>query len=194
VAQLDASDDVHLRAGHSARPAKRAGRRFRRAFALSRRRPDPTARPRAAAQARHACELAYGKLSREDDASWLARVALADFGAHASPALRSTLLSLQARTLLESERLDLEQRRTRVFELLDEAQRLAARDRFGARELPRLDILRGFMEYSVGKPGEASAFFAKAASQCEALKDWECHARALQNSASSGRAHDSQWR
>ncbi len=152
-----------------------------------------------AAQARHAmAELAYGKISREADAYWLARIALGDFGAAANAAmgaaastgaganagLRSSLYSLQARTLLESERFRPAERRARVFELLTEAQRLAEQDRFGARELPRLQILRGFMEYRGGDPAKASAYFTRAAEQCEALRDWECHARALQNSAS----------
>ena len=142
-----------------------------------------------AAQARHAmAELAYGKISREADAYWLARIALADFGVAASAGvnagLRSSLYSLQARTLLESERFEPEERRARVFGLLTEAQRLAERDRFGARELPRLEILRGFMEYRGGETAKASAYFSRAAAQCEALHDWECYARALQNSAS----------
>jgi CHAT domain-containing protein len=138
-----------------------------------------------AAEARHAmAELAYGKISRETDAYWLARVALADFGAAAAPGLRSSLFSLQARTLLESDRFEPNERHDRVFRLLTEAQRLAGQDPFGARELPRLDILRGFMEYRAGNPANASAYFSKAASQCEALHDWECYARALQNSAS----------
>jgi CHAT domain-containing protein len=138
-----------------------------------------------AAEARHAmAEIAYGKISREDDAYWLARMALNDFGEHASAGLQSALLSLQARTLLESEIFDETTRRARVFELLNASQRLAERDSFAAREIPRLDILRGFMEYRGGDPAKANAYFSKAASRCEALRDWECYARALQNSAS----------
>jgi CHAT domain-containing protein len=137
-----------------------------------------------AAQARHAmAELAY-KLTREDDAYWLARAALTGFGSNASPGLRSALLSLQARTLLESERFDAGERRARVSNLLAESRRAAAKDRFGAREMPRLDVLRGFMDYRAGNTSRAAAWFAQAAAQCEALKDWECYARALQNSAS----------
>lgn len=134
-----------------------------------------------AARARHAMgELAYEKLSREADAFQLARLALADLGRDASPGLRSTLVSLQARTLLES---PAEGARERVFELLDSAQRLAEKDAFGARELPRLENLRGFMEYRGDNPANAMPFFTRAAEQCEALHDWECYARALQNIA-----------
>ena len=137
-----------------------------------------------AAQARHAmAELAY-KLTREDDAYWLARAALTGMGTSAPPRVRSALLALQARPLPESGRFDAKERRVRLFNLLAESQRFAEADPFGAREVPRLDILRGFMEYRDGNSAQASAWFGKAASRCEALKDWVCYARALQNSAS----------
>ncbi|MEJ1964268.1 MAG: hypothetical protein WDO56_23070 [Gammaproteobacteria bacterium] len=71
-----------------------------------------------------------------------------------------------------------------MLALLAEARSYAAGDRFGARELPRLEILRGFMDYRAGDPAQASVSFVSAASRCEALKDWECYARALQNDAS----------
>ena len=138
-----------------------------------------------AAEARHAmAEIAYGKISREDDAYWLARMALNDFGANATDGIRSALYSLQARTLLESEILDEDARRARVFQLLDASQRFAQQDSFGRREIPRLEILRGFMEYRRGDTGKANAYFSTAASECQSLHDWECYARALQNSAS----------
>ena len=141
--------------------------------------------PTRAADARHAmAEIAYGKISREDDAYWLARAALTGYGGSAPPSLLSALVSLEARTLLESERFDADERRARVLSLLDEARRLAAQDASGAREVPRLDILRGFMDYRAGDPKQASAWFAKAAARCEQLKDWECYARARQNDAS----------
>jgi CHAT domain-containing protein len=134
-----------------------------------------------AAQARHAMgELAYEKLGREVDAFQLARLALADFGAAATPGHRSSLVSLQARTMLEARE---PASRARVFALLDEAERLARRDALGARELPRIEILRGFMEYRGDNPANATPFFNRAANECEALKDWECYARALQNIA-----------
>ena len=140
--------------------------------------------PLRAAEARHAmAEIAYGKIGREDDAYWLARMALSDFGSHISAGLRSALYSLQARTLLESDIYDADTRPARVFALLSSAEQLAQQDPFGARELPRLDILRGFMEYRGGDSAKANEYFSKAASQCEALRDWECYARALQNSA-----------
>src|SRR5262249_37124386 len=113
----------------------------------------------------------------------LVRVALADFGASASPGLLTSLYMLEARTLLESERYQRDERRRRVFGLLDRAEHFAGKDRYGARELPRLDNLRGFMEYRWGDASQAMTYFSKSAQQCAALRDWECHARALQNTA-----------
>lgn len=137
-----------------------------------------------AAEARHAmAEIAYVPLAREDDAFWLARAALAGYGAHPPPGLMSGLLALEARTLLELQRFGAEERRARVLELLDRSRKWARADRFGNREQPRIDILRGFMDYRAGSNSRASAWFEKAAAQCERLKDWECYARALQNHA-----------
>ena len=138
-----------------------------------------------AAEARHAmAEIAYGRISREDDAYWLARAAFAGYAGHAPAGLTSALVLLEARTLLESERFDAGERRARVLDLLEETRKWAAADRYGARELPRLDVLRGFMDYRAGNNAQAMAWFEKAADQCEQLKDWECYARALQNDAS----------
>src|SRR5262249_11940836 len=53
----------------------------------------------------------------------------------------------------------------------------------GAREVPRLDTLRGYMEFERDRPSEANRFFEKAAAACERLEDWECFARARQNMA-----------
>ena len=138
-----------------------------------------------AAEARHAmAELAYSRLDRDDDAYWLARAAFPGYDGHAPAGLTSALVMLEARTLLESERFDANERRARVLSLLDDTRKWARADRYGARELPRLDILRGFMDYRAGNNTQAMAWFEKAADQCEQLKDWECYARALQNDAS----------
>ena len=140
--------------------------------------------PFRAAEARHAmAELAYVLLARQDDAFWLSRAALAGYGDHPPQGLTSGLLILEARTLLESERFTADERRARVLDLLEQARKRASADRFGAREQPRIDILRGFMDYQAGSNSKASAWFEEAASRCERLKDWECYARALQNQA-----------
>ena len=137
-----------------------------------------------AAEARHAlAEIAYVPFARDDDAFWLARAAFADYGDHPPPGLMSGVLVLEARTLLESELFSPDERLARILELLAQSGKWAAADRFGEREQPRIDILRGFMDYRGGDNTRASARFEKAAAQCEQLKDWECYARALQNHA-----------
>jgi CHAT domain-containing protein/tetratricopeptide (TPR) repeat protein len=139
---------------------------------------------RRAAQSRHAmAEIAYLNLRDDEGAYVLATWARADFGAAADAGLRSELIALQAQTLLESQRFEPDVRRARVFELLRASQALAQHSKFGVRELPRFDILRGFMEYRTGNSSEAAAFFMQAARQCEALRDWECAAGARQNIA-----------
>jgi CHAT domain-containing protein/tetratricopeptide (TPR) repeat protein len=136
------------------------------------------------AQAHHAMSwLAYWNLRDDEGASVLAAWARADFGAQAEPGLHSTLLTLQAYSLLESQRFAAEERRERVLELLKRAETYARRSRFGERELPRFDILRGFMDFRTGHTSEASELFVHAAAECERLRDWECAARARQNVA-----------
>ena len=136
------------------------------------------------AQSRYAmAEIAYEELDQDDAAYVLASWALADFGAAADPDLRSRLLALQTRTTLESERLAPQLRSARVLELSDKAEALARRARFGAREVPRIDILRGFMEFRDGRAREAGALFTRAAQRCTELRDWECDALARQNIA-----------
>jgi CHAT domain-containing protein/tetratricopeptide (TPR) repeat protein len=136
------------------------------------------------AQSRYAmAEIAYEELDQDDAAYVLASWALADFGAGADADLRSRLLALQTRTTLESERLPPELRSARVFELSNAAEAVARRARFGAREVPRIDILRGFMEFRNGRAREAGALFTRAAQRCTELRDWECDAAARQNIA-----------
>ena len=136
------------------------------------------------AQSRFAmAEIAYADLRDDEGAFVLASWALSDLGAGADPGLLSTLVTLQARTLLESQRFEPGLRRARVFELLETSAKFARRAKFGAREMPRFDILRGFMDFRTGSTREAAELFTRAASECERLRDWECAARARQNIA-----------
>jgi CHAT domain-containing protein len=138
---------------------------------------------RRAAESRHAmAEVAYWRLARPHDAYVLAGWALADFGSQADPALRSTLLLLEAELLLDPVAA-FPSPRARASALALESQRLAEQSRFGAREVPRLDTLRGYMEFQQDRPSEANRYFEKAAGECERLEDWECFARARQNLA-----------
>ncbi len=137
-----------------------------------------------AAQSRHAMSwLAYWNLRDDEGAYVLAAWARADFGAHAGSGLHSTLIALQAYALLESQRFAMEDRRKHVLELLRVAEASARYSRFGGRELPRFDILRGFMDFRTGRAREAGTLFMRAAQRCESLRDWECAARARQNMA-----------
>jgi len=139
---------------------------------------------RRAAEARQVmAQLAYRQLHRGRDAYVLAQRALADFGPDADPGLRSALVELQATIIVESSDLEPRARRARALQLLDSSTALARRAPFGARELGRLMILRGFLEYGSGDSRAATGFFAAAAAQCLRLRDWECHARAQQNVA-----------
>ena len=137
------------------------------------------------AEARHAmAEIAYSHLRRDREAFVLAGWALADLGHAADPGERGALVTLQARALLESQRFPPAVRRARVLETLRAAESLFARTPYAARESPRFEILRGFMEYRTGNAPLAVTHFTQAAKTCETLKDWECAARARQNIAS----------
>ena len=143
------------------------------------------------AESRHAMSwIDYWNLRDDEGAYVLAAWARADFGAGADPGLQSSLLALQAATLLESQSLPVQERRTRVLELLRVAEERAHASPFGARELARFDILRGFMDFRTGEASQATERFAQAAHACETLRDWECVARARQNIAAIAEAHD----
>ena len=137
------------------------------------------------AEARQAmAQLAYRQLRRSRDGYVLAQRALTDFGPSADPGLRSALTELQANIVVESTDVDPRARRAHALQLLDLSAALARRAHFGARELARLMILRGFLEFASGDERAASGFFTHAAAQCQTLGDWECHARAQQDAAS----------
>jgi CHAT domain-containing protein len=139
---------------------------------------------RRAAESRHAmADLAYWRISREGDAYTLAGWALAGFGQQADPAVRGALLMLQVESLLDSPPPGATRVAERSSALMSVSQRLVESSRFGAREVPRLDLLRGFLGFQADRTTEAAAYFSKAATECERLKDWECYAIARQNIA-----------
>jgi CHAT domain-containing protein/tetratricopeptide (TPR) repeat protein len=125
----------------------------------------------------------YWNLRDDDGAYVLAGWARADFGPGADAGVQSSLFALQASTILESHRFSPQQRQARVLELLRLAEERAHRSPFGAREIARFEILRGFVDFYAEQPAEAGKRFARAAEQCESLQDWECAARARQNLA-----------
>ncbi len=138
---------------------------------------------RAAGAARYAlAELAYLRLDRKRDSYALASEAFTRL-ADASPAVRGALLSLQAKALLESPGSDVHLVAARVRALQAQASKQLALDAAGARELPRLDIMAGFLEYRLDAPAAAQQIFISAAQRCRELQDWECYAIANQNLA-----------
>ena len=137
-----------------------------------------------AAEARHAMALlAYRRLDRRRDSYALADRALFDFGPRADPGLHSALAELQATIIVESKASKPDTRRERALGLLNVSARFAQQAPHGARELARLLILRGFLEYATGSSAAATEFFAQAVQACNALRDWECYARARMNGA-----------
>jgi len=140
-------------------------------------------RPRSAEARQAMVQLAYRQLHRSRDSYVLAQRALTDFGPDADPGVRSAVAELQASIIVEEKNVEPRTRRARVLQLLESSSALARRAPFGARELARLTVLRGFLEYATGDSRAATGFFAQAAAQCQALRDWECYARARMNSA-----------
>jgi CHAT domain-containing protein len=137
-----------------------------------------------AAEARQAmAQIAYRQLHRGRDSSVIAQQALTGLGALADPGVRGALTELQATIAIGSNDEAPAERRARALRLLDRAGELARQAPLGARELARLTILRGFLEFESGDIHAAGEFFAQAAGECEALRDWECFARAEQNNA-----------
>jgi CHAT domain-containing protein/tetratricopeptide (TPR) repeat protein len=185
---IDQSDRVRLiaeRAFADGGDATRA-RQWQAAFddyLTAARRFDHVDRQRSAEARQAMALLAYRQLDRNRDSYVLAQRALADFGPHADPGMRSALIQLQATIVVESKGAKPDTRRERALELLNISGALAKRAPFGARELARLTILRGFLEYATDHSVAAAGFFAQAAAKCKALRDWECYARARMNGA-----------
>ncbi|HSY09170.1 MAG TPA: CHAT domain-containing tetratricopeptide repeat protein [Steroidobacteraceae bacterium] len=186
--QLTDSDQARLgaeRAFAAAAGATRA-RQWQRAFAdylAAARLFDRFDRQRSAEARQAMALLAYLHLDRPRDSYALAERALADFAPHADPGMRSALLQVQAAIIVESKAPKPDTRRGRALQLLAASGALASQARFGAREMARLTLLRGFVEYATGESRAAGELFAEAAAQCQNLRDWECYARARMNGA-----------
>jgi CHAT domain-containing protein/tetratricopeptide (TPR) repeat protein len=139
---------------------------------------------RPAAMARHAmAELAYLRFDRKRDAYALAVAALADYGSAPDPIMVGLLAGLQAKALLDMPGRDPRLAAPAVREQLSIARRYDVTSGVGARELPRLDILTGFVEFLLDAPEQARALFAQAAQRCRELQDWDCYAMSTQNLA-----------
>jgi CHAT domain-containing protein/tetratricopeptide (TPR) repeat protein len=139
---------------------------------------------KSAAMARHAmAQLAYLWLDRKRDAYALASEALADYGSHTDPVLRGALAEMEAEALFDMPGNDPAVVAPQIRMWLAIARRYASADRAGARELPRLDILSGFLQYLLNKHEQSRGSFSLAAASCRNLGDWDCYAIANQNLA-----------
>ena len=136
------------------------------------------------AAARHAlAEIAYLRLDRKRDSYALTGAALADYGDRAEPFRLGALISLQGKALLDMPGMDIRVVAPKVRELQATARKYFQADPVGARELPRLDIMAGFLEYRLDAFARARALFSGAALSCRAARDWDCYAAASQDMA-----------
>ena len=140
--------------------------------------------PRSAAMARHAmAELAYLRFDRQRDAYALASEALAGYGVSGEPVLLGALAGLEAKALFDMPGNDSAAVAPLVRRWLSIARRYENSDRYGARELPRVDILTGFLEYLLNARDASRESFSVAAKSCRELRDWDCYAMASNNLA-----------
>jgi CHAT domain-containing protein/tetratricopeptide (TPR) repeat protein len=145
---------------------------------------DSLSLPRSAAMARHAmAELAYLRFDRQRDAYALASEALAGYGVSGEPVLLGALAGLEAKALFDMPGNDSAAVAPLVRRWLSIARRYDNSDRYGARELPRVDILTGFLEYLLNARDAARESFSVAAKSCRELRDWDCYAMASNNLA-----------
>jgi CHAT domain-containing protein/tetratricopeptide (TPR) repeat protein len=137
-----------------------------------------------AAKARHAmAEIAYVRLDRKRDTYALAGEAFADYGESADPALRGELATLEAKALIDMPGEDIAVMAPKVRLWLSVARRYLDNTPYGARELPRLDVLTGFLGFLLDDREEAQRFWVQAARRCRELRDWDCYAVSSQNMA-----------
>ena len=140
--------------------------------------------PQSAAMARHSmAQIAYLRVDRKRDAYALASEALADYGPSGEPALIGALAEIEAEALMDLPGNDSAAVAPQVRRWLSIARRYESSDPYGARELPRVDILTGFLEYLLNKRDASRNSFTVAATSCRELRDWDCYAVASNNLA-----------
>ena len=153
-------------------------------YRMAARRFDQLGERRSSGAARQAmAEIAYRRFDNKRDIYALASQALADYGEGAEPFIRGGLVGLQSKALFEMPGLDVSVIAPEIRRLLASARQSLRTSPFGARELPRLEIMEGFLEYRLEARGPARAAFVAAAQSCRQMRDWVCYARANQNLA-----------
>jgi len=137
-----------------------------------------------AAKARHAmAELAYLRFDRKRDSYALAGEALAAYARSANPALLGELATLRAKALLDMPEEKIGAIAREVRRCLTIGRRYASATWYGAREVPRIDIMNGFLDFMLDDPARSRQIFFAVAANCRELRDWDCYAMARQNSA-----------
>ena len=139
-----------------------------------------------AGRARHAmAELAYRRFDRKRDAYALSAQAMDDYSPTTDTAAMGALAALQAKSLIDmpQDRDGLPAIEPRVRERLAAARRVWADGPAATRELPRLDIVTGLLEYKLDAAAKAQPLFSQASRRCAQLGDWECYGTGSQNLA-----------
>jgi CHAT domain-containing protein/tetratricopeptide (TPR) repeat protein len=138
-------------------------------------------------------ELAYRRLYRKRESYALAAQALADYQkalSRQTEASRSLdkiylglLAGLQAKALIDAPGVDVHVNAPTIRKLLSAARMYDGESGVGTREIPRVDIMTGFLEYMLDEPARTHELFSRAAGRCRELRDWDCYAIANQNLA-----------
>ena len=127
-------------------------------------------------------EIAYRRFDRKRDGYALASAAIQDLGSM-DPVYLGTLSGLQAKALMDMPGGDLKQLASEIRQRSEAARRYDRASAAGAREIPRLDIVLGLLEFNLGAPDRAISIYSDAAARCRALLDWSCYGIASQNLA-----------
>lgn len=142
--------------------------------------------PAHAAEMRHAlAEIAYRRFDPRDGYA-LAGFALSGLltaGPSSDRLEVAELVALQAKALLDARGGEAQGVAPEVRHRLAVAREQLGSDPQGSRELPRLEILDGFLQFLLNDIPAARQHFQSAARRCGDLRDWECYAIASQNLA-----------
>ena len=134
----------------------------------------------AGADARTAmAQVAHTYLQRDRDGAALLAAVLSEASA-TDAETNGARLSLLANTLAEQPDVSTEQTGN-IARLLARSSHLFQSSIGGARELPRISILEGFLSYRRHDTDAARRLFEAAAEECQRLHDSECFAMARQN-------------
>jgi CHAT domain-containing protein len=130
-------------------------------------------------------ELAYRRFDHKRDAYALSAQAMDDYSPTTDAAAMGALAALQAKSLIDmpEDRDGLPAIEPRIRERLAAARQVWADGPASTRELPRLDLVTGLLEYKLDAAAKAQPLFAQASRRCAQLGDWECYGTGSQNLA-----------